>query len=60
MQKIKFNYFFYNSNLQKTWVLNLIIKELSVNYSQDRTKQIEIVHKFSFVLWQRLVGHGWD
>jgi hypothetical protein len=40
---------------------NLTIKELNVNYTYDRRKQIEImVHKFSLVIWQRIVRAGWD
>jgi hypothetical protein len=39
--------------------INLIIKELNVNYTHDRMKQVEIiVHRFSLVLRQRIVRPG--
>jgi hypothetical protein len=41
--------------------VNLIIKEVNVNYIHDRMKQIEIiVHKFSLVLRQKIFWYGWD
>jgi hypothetical protein len=34
---------------KNTWVINMIIKELNVNCTHDRMKQIEVIsHKFFF------------
>jgi hypothetical protein len=45
--------------MRRYGLINLIVKELNVNYTHDRMKEIEIiVHIFSLTLMLRIVKPG--